>query len=128
MPGRFERHEVVNGLVTLDGALVASTEKPPSGTRSIAQLKEDLPLEGERFRLSSTEAIEAPCFGAKNAVQSNAIEVDGTRVMDREPLKYPPATRTKPTVVAGLVVDNLQGPTPSKTRIDDVAFDVQLAK
>lgn len=190
MPGRFETQEVQTGLVALEnGALVASVQKPASGTRTIAQLKKPVDIEGERFRLSFTENIQADCFVGKNTVQSNAIlvnggkyaiailhgengdsvlegnfdngiylqahqlrtpiphdrttkitfdldldaktislEVDGSVVMDREPLKYSVPAPQKATVVAGILIDNLLGPTPCKTTIDDVALDVQASK
>lgn len=57
-----------------------------------------------------------------------SVDVDGSTVMDREPLKYAPKAPQKPTVAAGLLVDNILGPEPAKASIDDVAFDVQLAK
>jgi hypothetical protein len=57
-----------------------------------------------------------------------SLDVDGSTVMDREPLKYAPKAPQKAIVASGLLVDNILGPEPAKATIDDVTFDVQLAK
>ena len=59
MPGKFETQQVQSGVVAFEnGALVASTAKPPSGTRTIAWLRKPLATEGERFTLAWTETLD----------------------------------------------------------------------
>lgn len=190
MPSKFDTQDVSTGLVAVEsGALVASTQKPPSGTRTIAYLKKPLAIDGERFSLSWTETLDDASYLGKNGVNTNgltlgdnkffitlghgsdgdtitetslvgglyiqvhqvqttiphgrpvkikmdvdlaagtvSLDVDGAPVMDREPLKYAPKAPQKPTISAGVLVDNILGPEPAKATIDDVTFDVQLAK
>jgi len=190
MPGKFDTQDVSSGIVAFEnGALVASTQKPSSGTRTIAYLKKPVALEGERFSLSWVETVDDVSYLGKNGTNTNgltlgdnkfyvalghgsngdtitetslvsglyiqvhqiqtpiphgrpvkitmdvdldaatvSLSVDGATVMDREPLKYAPKAPQKPTVSAGVLVDNLFGPEPAKATIDDVTLDVQLAK
>ena len=190
MPGKFETQDVQSGIVTFEnGALVASTAKPASGTRTIAYLKKPVPTDGERFSLSWVETVDDISYLGKNGTNTGgltlgdnkfyialghgsdndtitetslagglyiqvhklqtpiphgrpvkitmdvdldgatvSLSVDGSTVMDREPLKYAPKAPQKATVSAGILVDNILGPEPAKATIDDVVFDVQLSK
>lgn len=190
MPGKFETQDVSTGLVSFEnGALVASTQKPASGTRTIAYLKKPVPIDGERFSLSWVETVDDASYLGKNGTNTSGItlgdnkyylalghgsdgdtitetslvsglyiqvhriqtaiphgrpvkvsmdldldaatisvSVDGATVMDREPLTYAPKAPQRATLSAGILVDNILGPEPAKATIDDVTFDVQLAK
>jgi hypothetical protein len=190
MPGKFATQEVQSGIVAFEnGTLTASTQKPPSGTRTIAWLRKPVDVDGERFSLSWTENVDDASYLGKNGVNTSGIilgdnqfsvmlghgssgdtitetslagglyiqvhqlqtviphgrpvkiamdldldaatislEVDGATVMDREPLKYAPRAPMKPTVAAGLLIDNILGPEPAKATIDDVTLDVQISK
>lgn len=190
MPGKFATQDVSTGIVAFEnGALFASTQKPPSGTRTFAYLKKPLAIDGARYALSWTETVDDSSYLGKNGTNTNgltlgdnkyfitlghgsngdtitetslegglyiqvhqvqttiphgravkikmdldltnatvSLDVDGATVMDREPLKYAPKAPQRPTISAGVLVDNILGPEPAKATIDDVVFDVQLAK
>jgi hypothetical protein len=55
------------------------------------------------------------------------LSVGGSRVIDGEPLHYPPAGRASaPRIDVGTLTDNLTGkPSACKVHIDDVTFDVE---
>lgn len=190
MPGKFATQDVQTGLVAFeDGKLVASTQKPASGTRTVAYLKKPVPIDGERFSLAWTETVDDASYLGKNGTNTSgltlgdnkyfitlghgsdgdtvtetslvnglyiqvhqiqtaiphgrpvkvaldldldaatiSVTVDGATVMDREPLKFAPKAPQRATISAGILVDNLLGPEPAKAAIDDLTFDVQLAK
>jgi hypothetical protein len=54
------------------------------------------------------------------------LTVDGTKIVENEPLKYASGNARPPKIWVGALTDNITGkPAACKLRIDDVAFDIE---
>jgi hypothetical protein len=128
MPGKFETQDVSTGIVAFEnGALVASTQKPPSGTRTVAYLKKPIPIDGERFSLSWVETVDDVSYLGKNGTNTNGITLGDNAYYLALGHGSDGDTITETSLAGGLYIQvhQIQSPIPHGRPVK-VALDLDL--